>query len=406
MKTFHRLSAATLLVLPAVAMGLSSFSGENDKRIYCDMPEVSGQFGAASARYRAAGSCAMLEVLSAENKSGRSQFDEPTGRALWRVRWTATGGYDPATRDTWETIDVPSPPPGTRHAVWGQFTVRMVCTADPWLHAGAQCAGGQVSTPVGIDPELLKHFRWAARPFTSRPSAQQVESLLAAQRREQTRLSREARIVEKTSQRSSRNEAPRIVAPDHDGVYPAQTAVNIRVAPPKIYTVKNFKPQLYEVQVQRKQADASWVLQTTQGVRADLIEGIGYSGWGAHQPGTGSAMTATPGAFRVRVVIKAPDSLDLGNLALSEWVEFRISGDAAAKADPRFLVAPKAGAAAAATAAPRSLTAPPSVPARSTASVFKADAAALNPQPLPPKSSFIASPPVRAPESIQAPKSF
>src|SRR5882757_9512361 len=77
--------------------------------IFCDMPGISGNFSLPEAHYTANGVC--VKVTAEQNRSANSsQFDDYNhSHEDYRVQWTAEAGYNPATRDTWETITAPAP---------------------------------------------------------------------------------------------------------------------------------------------------------------------------------------------------------------------------------------------------------------------------------------------------------
>jgi len=108
---------------------------------------------------------------------------------------------------------------------------------------------------------------------------------------------------------------PRVLEPKAGSTHPPQTAMKIRVAAPHGTRVKT-----YELQFQRLQPDG-WKLVTSAEVAATEIEGIGYAGWGAHQPGTAAQMTASAGRWRVR-----PRAIDPSQPEPGEWIEFTVAG--------------------------------------------------------------------------------
>ena len=105
-----------------------------------------------------------------------------------------------------------------------------------------------------------------------------------------------------------------------------QTAMRVRIAPPKILDPRDFKVQTYELQFQSKQKDGTWQLVMSDVAAAAEAEGAGYFGWGAHKPGTPPQTTATIGTYRVRAVVKQPELTTNLALSVGEWVEFAIAG--------------------------------------------------------------------------------
>lgn len=202
------------------------------------------------------------------------------------------------------------------------------------------------------------------------------------------------------------NFTPRVVEPAPGSVHRPQTAMAIRVA-----AGKTAQDSAYEIEIQVK-ANFDWRVVTNIPANAAVAQsGLGYRGWGAHADGSGAQMTAIAGAYRLRATATAPKKS-----APSAWVEFKIDGQPGATKDDlaRTKLDATAGARAAfglpakaaTNEAPRTQAhgaplpagtvpvARPAAPAPATlsATANRADAAALNPQPLPPKPSPTPSP--------------
>ena len=129
---------------------------------------------------------------------------------------------------------------------------------------------------------------------------------------------------------------PEILEPRPGSTHPPQTPLKIRVAGPR-----DVKVQTYLLEIEAREANGNWHLQTTEVVRATDAEGpLGYTGWGWHRPGTGPQMTASLGSYRVRAQATTPAAGEAG-----AWREFTIAGDPGAGPDvvPKTNVLPGLG---------------------------------------------------------------
>lgn len=322
---------------PSMAESTPFGTAEVTSGIFCDMPSISGNFSLPEARYTATGVC--VKVTAEQNKPrGSSQFDDYNhSHEDYRVQWTAEAGYNPATKDTWETITAPAPginepsPPGRPY---GRFISKMICSQDPWLNnIGAQCVSVSSQATGNLGKDLAESMkRGGYRPFTSFPKGAQRDALIAAKLKEDKRKG-DVRVTEVRTNDSGAGkfqvvtaEAPRIVEPKPSSTHSPQTAMKILVAAPKIYDPRNFKVQTYELQFHSKQKDGTWKFVTSDIVAAGDAEGAGYFGWGAHKPGSPPQMMATAGTYRVRAVIHDPTQLKRPELGVGEWVEYVIAG--------------------------------------------------------------------------------
>jgi hypothetical protein len=121
---------------------------------------------------------------------------------------------------------------------------------------------------------------------------------------------------------------PEILEPRPGSAHPPQTPLKIRVAAPR-----DVKVQTYLLEIETRQTNGSWQVQTTEVVRATDAEGpLGYTGWGWHRPGAGLQMTALIGTYRIRARATTPVAGDAG-----AWREFTVVGEPGAGPD----VAPK-----------------------------------------------------------------
>ncbi len=332
MKTYVALLAAIGAAFHCGTAGAGTPFGTTTmaSHVFCDMPSIKGKFTAAEARYVASGTCIKLTAEQSQpNKKNTSQFDDYTHSTEdFRVQWTAEGGYNPTTKDTWETVTAPAPTlDKPSYAPYGRFLSKMICSADPWLDDMAKCVSVSTSSTGTLPNDLTDGMRANARPFTSRSKTAQRDALIAAKKRADVPLyTGTARDSGASAYQVATAAPPSIVEPKPGSTHSPQTAMRIRVAPPRIATPRNFKVQTYEVQIQARQKDGLWKLVTTDTVPAADAEGNGYLGWGAHQPGTPPAMTASVGNYRVRALIKAPIQTQNPGLNIGEWVEFVIAG--------------------------------------------------------------------------------
>jgi hypothetical protein len=109
--------------------------------------------------------------------------------------------------------------------------------------------------------------------------------------------------------------APRVAAPAPGSRYRAETPLAIRVVPPAGTAV-----QAYVLQLERRNAAGAWELVTNLPAPAAQAEAAsGFSGFGAHRPGTPASMQASPGAWRVRAQVSSP-----GPSKWSTWNEFTV----------------------------------------------------------------------------------
>jgi hypothetical protein len=199
---------------------------------------------------------------------------------------------------------------------------------------------------------------------------------------------------------------PIIVEPRAGGIYPQQTPLRVRVAP-----VNDAKDTAYRIEIQVRENILIWhdvmSLDTPAGVAQSPK---GYLGWGGKPGGPITQMTATPGVYRVRVRGAAPQMGEPG-----DWLQFKIDGLPVNQPDAMNQPKPDPGkAGVAAQSAPPPVGGQPSMPkalvSAPAAVQSKAQAASLNPQPLPPKTApaaLTANPHALSPGGLQqAPSSL
>jgi hypothetical protein len=176
---------------------------------------------------------------------------------------------------------------------------------------------------------------------------------------------------------------PSIVEPREGATYPPQTPLRVRIVP-----AKDAKDTTYRIEIQ-VQANFDWRDVTTVATPAGVAQSAqGYRGWGGKPGVPVTAMTAIAGTYRMRARGTAPQMGQPG-----EWVQFKIDGQPGPQVDVMDQAKPAPGKAgdAAQSAASRMTGQSSTLNALGTAPAVavpnKADAASLNPQPLPPKTS-------------------
>jgi hypothetical protein len=350
------LLASVLAATGVTSAGAASFrpaSYGTEKKVFCELTEIKGTFSQTDARYVSGGVCVQLEAKlpgPTEGVKGESLFtDYRDAKELFRAAWTAEAGYDQTSRVAWETITLPAPRTDEPSAVgrpYGRVLSKRVCETDPWLVFGnPKCSGGTVET-TGSLGDAAKRLSTTAGPFTKPYKEKYTQALVDAH---EQYLKHYARVVKPTLAPGKATPVlftlPEIVLPQAGSTQRPQTPMRVRVAAPK-----NDKVQSYLLQFEIKQQNGEWATATNVPVSAAEAEGpLGYNGWGWHRPGTGPAMTAVPGAYRIRAQATAPTKGEPG-----AWREFTVAGQPGPAPD-EFQVnkASSVGASVRAAAAPK-----------------------------------------------------
>jgi hypothetical protein len=292
-------------------------------QVYCGVTDIKGSFSTPSVRYTSSGACAELSATQVDNPKGTSQFDDYSqGKLLFQANWTAEGGYNALTKETWETITLPPPRIDEHMPVgrpFGRVELKMICPVDPWQSQASVSCAAVTAAATGSLGDAEKYLRNTTRPHTSRLKQPQYLALADAQR---LSAKRRAQIVTETLNPGKTSvrlfTLPEIIEPRQGSTHPPQTPMRIRVAAPKSEKVVG-----YLLQFELRQKDGTWLSTTNVPVTAAEVEGaLGYKGWGWHQPGTGPMMTATLGSYRIRAVATSPAQGQAG-----EWREFAIAGE-------------------------------------------------------------------------------
>jgi hypothetical protein len=315
--------ASVLACLPLDAGAGSHFTTAlSSEQVICAVAAIKGDFAVERSHYVSSGSCAQMWV-NYNPDSGESKFAGTSdSRVVFQVAWSAEGGYNPTTKETWETITLPPPRIDERVAPgrpYGVFSSKMVCAMDPWLQARAtDCASISVNVSGNLG-DAEKVLREMKHPFTVPTKPAQQQALNAAHDRfEQLHVAMLPKATASAAEAVRTITLPEILEPRPGSAYPPQTPLKIRVAAPR-----DIKVQTYLLEIEARQANGSWQVQTTEVVRATDAEGpFGYTGWGWHRPGTGPQMTASLGSYRVRARATTPVAGEAG-----AWREFTIAGE-------------------------------------------------------------------------------
>jgi hypothetical protein len=379
-----KLIAIGACALLAAAAGVVSFEahawsnftsgGSPTKQVFCDMPEIRGDFLTKESRYLSLGTCVELQGRTPfvnDEVRGRSEFDDyREGKDVFRVDWTAEGGYDLATREAWEKIAL-APTIDQRTAAgrpYGRFESKMVCGADPWLESATRCT--LISrTATGSLGDMEEYLRKGSRPFTSYMKSAQSQALYDSHQAFLKRLAAMAPKASTQAKEALRSiTLPEILEPRAGSVHPPGTPMKIRVAAPR-----NLKIESYELEIEYKK-DGTWQVQTNVPVTATEVESpLGYKGWGWHEKGTGTQMTAEAGTYRLRARTMRPGQGEYG-----EYREFTIAGAAGVGPDavPKSNVLSGLGHAGVTSGAPPSaltrMTNPPSATPQPATTLTKA----------------------------------
>ena len=171
--------------LPALlALGLSlGFSGfcsgarfgatNSPEALFCEMQDIQGAFNPQEYIFTSRGYCTMLRAKDppAKTPAGQSTFtDFNNATVLYRINWTAKGGYNPKTKATWEETIVPAPkvdepsPPGRPY---GRFRFESTCDQDPWLEFSARCFQPRTVATGNLGADVQRTLAFTGRPFTS-----------------------------------------------------------------------------------------------------------------------------------------------------------------------------------------------------------------------------------------------
>ena len=306
--------------------------GTPTRSVFCDRPEIRGEFDAKESRYASRGMCVQLEgntPIIDDTVVGRSEFDDYShAKEIFRAGWTAEAGYNAVTKEAWEKITFPAPTLDTRAPAgqpYGRFESKMICATDPWIELGARHCTAINGNATGSLGDIEKMLRLLSLPFTT--NTKNTQALYNAHQAFLKRSAALAAVAKTTTQAQPALRSvtlPEIIEPRAGNAYPPQTPLKIRVKPPR-----DVKVQTYLVQIEVKQKSGDWLVQTNIPVSAAELEGVlGYKGWGWHQPGTGLQMTANAGIYRVRAHASFPDPGEAG-----EWHEFIIAGEPGAAPD-------------------------------------------------------------------------
>jgi hypothetical protein len=244
------------------------------------------------------------------------------------VPWTGVGTYDPTTGKTTEDINVPAPAINQPSRPYGRFLASMHCLADPWQDANVKCdqvaassnppASAYPPNPFGdysrtLISQIVGNIQSYRRPYTSGMEDNQ-RKFLNAQYAAYVAAERKSQLLQQGAKQSSGAYLtlihPSVLAPTTGQIFPAQTPVPIRLAPPKGWNVTG-----YLLNIQRKDPKGNWIAHATIPVgAAEAQSAAGYRGFGGGAP---PAFLAVPGVYRMNAQASYPNQS-----GVSEWVEF------------------------------------------------------------------------------------
>jgi len=278
----------------------------------CRPESIIGQFNSTNSSYKFSGSCLL-------NK--------------FPYRWTAEGSYSPKDGLVNERLVMADE--DTRAEVQSS----MICSVDPWL-GNAACRNVKAATQGQIvfyvnQQKYNETLQWLVlnrkNPLTT--SLSYDRGPLRVQRAAD--LTAEANAAKAKADKRLRDATQQPLVPYRAGLSPVivapatgqrflnQTAVPIKLAPPKGWmdtqvgldgTPVNTN-RLYMVRFERRDAAGNWVLHTTFPVGAPQAESAtGYTGFGAGAPPSG---ITSPGSWRLSAQMSSPTAT-----GWSDWVEF------------------------------------------------------------------------------------
>jgi hypothetical protein len=251
-----------------------------------------------------------------------------------QVPYTAMNAYNPKTGETWEDINVPPPAINQPSRPYGRFQSKMRCNVDPWLNAKIQYQDPNIkcdqiqttATPpwsaygpgrVGdYMKTLFYEFQTYGQPRSSwmtednRTSLNaQYQSSLAAEKKA-AQLRQGATVPSGAVGAYTALIHPSVVTPTSGQIVYSRSAVSIKLAPPKGWTVTG-----YTINIQRRDANGTWVNHTTIPINAATAHSpSGYTGFGGGAP---PAFLMLPGKWRLNAQASSPKMS-----GVSDWVEF------------------------------------------------------------------------------------
>lgn len=167
--------------------------------LFCDRQDIQGAFSFQDSSYTSRGACNMLRARDQSQKRGESKFtDFNNAEVLYRINWTAKGGYNPTTRATWEEVTVPAPrvdepsPPGRPY---GRFRWESICDKDPWLEFSARCSQPRMVATGNLEADVQKTLAFTGRPFTSEMKPPQREALASAQKKNLSDRAKKGEVI-------------------------------------------------------------------------------------------------------------------------------------------------------------------------------------------------------------------
>ena len=297
----------------ALVWGYQTFDAAPDLPSFsCGYTRLTGIFTAQQATYSAAGSCLQLNAPSPIS-----------------VVWTAVGAHHEGIGFTEERIFLSGPSPYR-----GEIYFTMVCAGlrsnfDPWLTKGICSAHktpvvqGEVATQKDLLDVIYTQVRErgyplsASFPYDRQPLLAQREADLKAEaawvaqeQNRQAQILQGAKLPSGPTGPYTALLHPFVLQPTAGQILAPQRPVSIKLAPPKGWTVTG-----YMVNIQRKEANGTWVNHTSITIGAAQAHSpTGYTGFGGGAP---PAFLMLPGRWRLSAQASSPKQS-----GVSDWVEF------------------------------------------------------------------------------------
>lgn len=167
-----RVTCAACLVCWLGAAGATASFRPGSVEYSCDTQHIGSDTTASGTTYRANGGC--------------------TSRNAAAFAWSATGGYNPTTKETKEVVTLPPPSvnePTPQNRPYGRYRITMICEKDPWLAAPGtvRCTQPTASASGNVtDADLLRLLANTGLPFSAAMRPDQRLALIDAERRAAT----------------------------------------------------------------------------------------------------------------------------------------------------------------------------------------------------------------------------
>jgi hypothetical protein len=298
-----------------------------DEQHQCFLESIQATFTAEKSTYRVEAGCMYYHPL-----------EGPVPAQRLPAHWSSQGSYDSRTGLAKEEVSL-------KGAGSGTVTTTLSCPGDPWLNPSLlpgmiRCAKPTFETngnysygwfeflqegfyslsdrKVGPLPNSTGFPYNRASLIAQRDAALKAEAAAAA-----TALARTNKRIQRGMRQGPAVVVPIILLPTPGQRFLNQTAVPIKLAPPRGWEETpvglDGKPvdtgRLYMVRIERRAPNGVWVSKATLPVGAyDAESATGYTGFGAGMPPGGFT---TPGSWRMSAQLSSPTQT-----GWSDWVEF------------------------------------------------------------------------------------